>query len=84
VHPPSPLVLPPPSVLPTPHPPHPHPTPTATHARPAYNECANLNQHRLWPRRYYPGCLYGAQTFVESWTFSIITQMTIGARCGRG
>jgi fatty acid desaturase len=34
--------------------------------------------------RYYPGCLYGAQTFVESWTFSIITQMTIGARCGRG
>lgn len=30
------------------------------------------------PRRYYAGCLYGATTYVESFVFAIITQMTIG------
>jgi hypothetical protein len=28
--------------------------------------------------RYYPGCLYGAETYVEALTFSVVTQMTIG------
>ncbi|KAL4858599.1 G protein-activated inward rectifier potassium channel 4 [Chlorella vulgaris] len=28
--------------------------------------------------RFKPGCIYGASSFVESWTFAIITQMTIG------
>ncbi|PSC68160.1 E set domain-containing [Micractinium conductrix] len=28
--------------------------------------------------RFYPGCLYGATTYVEAFTFSIVTQMTIG------
>ena len=29
--------------------------------------------------RFYPGCLYGATTYVEAFTFSIVTHMTIGA-----
>ncbi|KAL4429159.1 hypothetical protein ABPG77_010138, partial [Micractinium sp. CCAP 211/92] len=28
--------------------------------------------------RFYPGCVYGASTFTESWTLAIVTQMTIG------
>lgn len=28
--------------------------------------------------RFYPGCVYGATTYVESFTFAIVTQMTIG------
>jgi hypothetical protein len=28
--------------------------------------------------RFYPGCLYGATTYVEAFTFSIVTHMTIG------
>eukprot|EP00887_Chlorella_sp_A99_P001604 scaffold8.g1604.t1 len=28
--------------------------------------------------RFYPGCLYGATTYVEVFTFSVVTQMTIG------
>lgn len=28
--------------------------------------------------RYYPGCVYGATTYVEAFTFAIVTQMTIG------
>ncbi|KDD76315.1 inward potassium channel rectifier, partial [Helicosporidium sp. ATCC 50920] len=28
--------------------------------------------------RYSPGCIYGAETYVEMWTFSFITMMTIG------
>lgn len=33
--------------------------------------------------RFYPGCVYGATTYVESFTFAIVTQMTIGARGAR-
>lgn len=29
---------------------------------------------------FYPGCVYGATTYVECFTFAIITQMTIGER----
>ena len=35
------------------------------------------------PCRFYPGCLYGATTYVEAFTFSIVTQMTIGT-AGQG
>lgn len=31
------------------------------------------------PCRYYPGCLYGASSYVEAFTFTIVTHMTIGA-----
>lgn len=32
--------------------------------------------------RFYPGCVYGATTFAESWTLAIVTQMTIGGAHG--
>lgn len=29
-------------------------------------------------RRFYPGCIYGATTYVEAWLFGVITMTTIG------
>lgn len=39
--------------------------------------------------RFKPGCIYGADSFVEAWVFAVVTQMTVGAwvhgfRCGVG
>jgi hypothetical protein len=28
--------------------------------------------------RFYPGCLYGATTYIEAFTFAVVTHMTIG------
>lgn len=49
----------------------------------------------IWGSLYYllvrfkPGCIYGADSFVEAWVFAVVTQMTVGAwvlgfRCGIG